>query len=101
MELAPDDLYRRHDQLALLKQQTYEQIYKRCANTIKLTANTGELFCVFTIPNFLFGSDYPLINVPSCAKYITEKLKKISKQMKITFVQPNVLLIDWRRDIDI
>jgi hypothetical protein len=101
MELAHDDLYRKHDQLAHLKQQTYEQIYKRCANTIKHTAGIGELFCIFKIPNFLFGSDYPLINIPSCATYITEKLKKISKQIKTTFVQPDILIIDWRRDIDV
>uniref|UniRef100_A0A6C0CCD4 Uncharacterized protein n=1 Tax=viral metagenome TaxID=1070528 RepID=A0A6C0CCD4_9ZZZZ len=101
MELAHEDLYRKHDQLANLKRQTYEQIYKRCANTIKYTADIGELFCIFKIPNFLFGSDYPIINIPSCARYITEKLKKISKQMKTTFVEPDILIIDWRRDVDV
>ena len=100
MELGKEDLYRRHDQLVNLKRQTYEQLYKRCSNMIKLTADAGELVCIFTIPNFLFGSEYPIINIPSCAKYIMDKLKNASKYIVTSFVEPNIIFIDWRRDDD-
>jgi hypothetical protein len=97
MELSKDDLYRRHDQIVNLKRLTYEQIYKRCSNMIKLTADAGELVCIFEIPNFLFGSEYPIINIPSCANYIINKLKNASKYIKTSFIEPNILFIDWRK----
>jgi len=100
MDLNKHDLYKRHDQLSNLKKTTYEQIYTRCVNKIKLTADAGELICIFIVPDFLFGSDYPLINVSSCATYIIGKLCKSNKYIKASYHEPNVIFIDWRRDID-
>lgn len=97
MDLHVEDLYRKHDQLAAQKLQTYERICKQCANTIKFAANAGELFCVFEIPSYVFNSEYPFINVPSCADYIIAELAKVSNKMRVKFVEPNALFIDWRR----
>lgn len=97
MDLKEDDLYRRHDQLSTLKKNTYEQIYRRCVNKVKLTANIGELLCVFEIPFFVFGSDYPLINIDSCSKYIMSKLNHSNRHIKTSFIEPNIIFIDWRR----
>lgn len=101
MDLNNDDLYKKHDQLIELKRQTYEKLYNRCKNRIKLTSDAGELICLFEIPNFLFGSSYPIINVQSCANYIMNKLAMANKHIKTTFIEPNILFIDWRRDCDI
>lgn len=94
------DLYKKHDQLAKLKKETYKKIYNRCKNTVLLASNAGELICLFEIPNFLFGSSYPFVNVESCADYVINKLSKANKNIKITFIEPNLLFIDWRKNID-
>lgn len=101
MDLKNNDLYKKHDQLIKLKRETYEKLYNRCKNQIKLTSDTGELICLFEIPNFLFGSSYPIINIESCANYIMNKLVNANKNIKTTFIEPNIIFIDWRRDSDL
>jgi len=101
MDLQTADLYKKHDQLIDLKRQTYNQLYKRCLNTIKLTADAGELICLFEIPSFIFGSGYPIINIESCANYIMNKLAKSNNNIHTSFIDPNLIFIDWRRDDDI
>lgn len=101
MNLNNDDLYKKHDQLIELKRETYEKLYTRCRNRIKLTSDAGELICLFEIPEFLFGSGYPIINVESCATYIINKLKIANKNIKTMFIEPNIIFIDWRRESDI
>jgi len=98
MSLTKNDLYKRHDQLAQLKHDTYEGIYKKCVNTIKLTSNTGELMCIFRIPSLVFGSSYPLINIEGCALYIIQKLSQTDTDIKVSFIKPDTLFIDWRRE---
>lgn len=100
MEINNDDLYKKHDTLIQLKRETYEKLYNRCKNRIKLTSAAGELICFFEIPPFLFGSSYPLINVQSCANYIMNKLTNANKHIKTTFIEPNIIFIDWRREED-
>ena len=100
MALNNDDLYKKHDQLVRLKKETYEKLYNRCKNIIKLTSDAGELICIFKIPEFVFGSSYPIINIISCANYIMNKLTKANKHIKTIFFEPNIILIDWRRESD-
>lgn len=101
MDLDNFDLYKKHDQLMKLKRETYEKLYTRCINRIKLSSNMGELICLFEIPQFLFGSSYPIINVESCANYIMNKLTLFNKNLKTTFIEPNIIFIDWRRQKDL
>jgi hypothetical protein len=98
MDLKPSDLYKKHDQLVELKKKTYDDIYKRCVTKIKLTAGAGELLCAFEIPHFIFGNGYSIVNVESCANYIMNKLTKTTPYIKTTFIEPNILFIDWRKD---
>lgn len=100
MSLRDTDLYKKRDDVIQLKKETYDKIYKRCVNFIKLTSNTGELFCLYEIPGVVFGSSYPIINIESCATYIMEKLTKSNGHIKTQFVPPNIIFIDWRRDTD-
>lgn len=97
MSLKTSDLYRRHDQLIELKRRTYEKIYEKCIKQIKLISNTGGLFCVYEIPAFIFGSEYPVINIPCCSNYIINKLNKYNPSIATTFIEPNFILIDWRK----
>jgi hypothetical protein len=100
MSLRDSDLYKKHDQLVELKKSTYDQLYSRCKNTIKLTSDAGELICIYEIPEFLFGSSYPIINIKYCANYIMNKLYSENRNIKTTFIEPNLILIDWRRKQD-
>ena len=100
MALNNNDLYKKHDQLIQLKKETYEKLYNRCVNNIKLTSNAGELICLFEIPSFLFGSSYPIINIESCANYIMNKLTTTNSNIKTSFIEPNIIFIDWRREKD-
>ncbi len=95
------DLYKKHDQIIALKRETYEKLYKRCCASIKLASDTGELMCVFEIPEILFGSSYPIINIKSCANYLINKLNVSNINIKTTFIEPNILFIDWRRESDL
>ena len=100
MALRNDDLYKKHDQLIRLKKETYEKLYTRCRNIIKLTSDAGELLCIFVIPEFVFGSSYPIIDIVPCANYIMDRLTKANKHIKTIFFEPNIIFIDWRRESD-
>lgn len=97
MLLNDDDLYKKHDQLKKLKQETYEKIFNKCVKIIKLASSAGELICFYEIPFFLFGSGYPIINIISCKDFIINKLYKANKNIRTTFIEPNILFIDWRK----
>ena len=97
MELNDDDLYKCHDKLANLKKKTYDDIYATCINTIKLTSKSGELFCIFKIPAFSIKGGFPIVDIPKCANYVTAKLMMANENLKISFFEPNMLLVDWRK----
>lgn len=99
MELKSKDLYKKHDQLVELKREAYEKQYQRCISSIKLTSNAGEMVYFFEVPKISFGVGYPMINVRSCASYIMNKLSE-NKNFRLEFVEPNIIFIDWRRNID-
>ena len=101
MDLRQQDLYGKHDQLIELKRQTYDTLYNRCLNIIKMTAKAGELICFFEIPSFLFGVGYSIVNVKMCANYIMNKLTTSNKNIRTAFFEPNIIFIDWRRDEDL
>lgn len=100
MSLNNNDLYRKHDTLKKLKEETYQKLLRRCINSIKLASNNGELICLFEIPEIVFGSSYPMINIESCAGYIMNKIEKENKNIKTEFIEPNIIFIDRRRDDD-
>lgn len=100
MSLRSSDLYRQRDQLIELKRQTYEKIYVRCVNYIKMTAKTGALSCLYEIPEFVFGVPFSIIKQDKCANYIMNKLAASHKNIVTTYIHPGKLWIDWRRDTD-
>lgn len=99
MDLNTSDLYKKHNELSNLIRLSYENIYKKCIQHIKFSANTGELVCVYTIPYFIMGSGYSIVDVKSCASYIQEKMKRGAPDVKTKFIEPNILFFDWRRSV--
>ena len=98
MSLKNEDLYGKYEQLIKLKRETYDKLYKRCVNQIKMASKMGDLVCVFIIPGFLFGSCYPIIDIPSCANYMMDKLTNENNNIKTSFIEPNIIFIDWRKN---
>lgn len=80
-----------------LKTETYEKIFRKCVNSIKACARKGDLVCSFPIPVYVLGAGYPRIDPANCAVYLKERLLKENDKLKISFVQPNILFIDWRK----
>lgn len=98
MKIDNSDLYSSYDKVTELKLNTYKKLLAKCENTIKHAAKLGELMCIFTIPNFLFGTDYPIINIAACAQYIIHNITEANEHIKAEFIEPNLILIDWRRN---
>lgn len=90
------DLYKTHNKMVEMKRSAYDQIYQRCVNQIKMTADTGELICFFIVPKYLFGSNWPVINIRPCAEYIMSKLISSNRNIRTKFIEPNIIFIDWR-----
>lgn len=97
MPLNKNDLYGQHDKIIALKTQTYEKIYNRCTNQIKIASKNGELICFFEIPSVLFGNGFPIINMKYCGQYLIDKFKDECPMLRIKFIDPNILFIDWRK----
>lgn len=79
-----------------MKENTYKQILNQCVNNIKQAANNGELMCIFKIPKFKLGSEYPMINIESCASYIKNNLANVNKNVNVIIIE-NILILDWRK----
>lgn len=72
----------------------YEKILEKCYKRISALANKDEVFCLFQVPEFVIG--YPLYNLPYCAAYIINNLKKNGYGAK--FYNPNIIFIIWTYD---
>jgi hypothetical protein len=63
------------------------QIHRR----IKYHAELEQTFCIYSIPEFIFG--IPLYNINDLKNYIMNTLKK--NGFKILYFHPNTLFISW------
>jgi hypothetical protein len=97
MNLNNNILYGKHERLIKLKTETYEKIYRRCINQIKLASEAGELVCFFEIPKSIFENGYQIVNTETCANYIMHKLVKANNNIHAYFIEPNLIFIDWRK----
>lgn len=69
----------------------FDKVLKQCYRVIKQTVSKEEQWCIYTIPEIMFGN--PLYNIPDCANYIYRSLKKNGFTVKYIF--PNHLVIMW------
>lgn len=100
MMLKNSDLYKKHEDIISLKKETYDRITKQLINSIKSAANIGELICFFEIPNIMFGTGYPIINIQYCANYVMNKINNMNSNIRTYFIEPNIIFVDWRRKDD-
>lgn len=96
MDINDHDLYGTHDRLVCMKKQTYDKIYQKCIQTIKLASKSGHLSCVYYIPSFLVGGSFPIIDIERCAEYVMSKLE-MNANIKTEFYEPNIIVIDWSK----
>jgi hypothetical protein len=101
MSISDRDLYKKHDTLVEFNKQTYEKIFQRCINEIKMASNTGELIYVFQIPQTLIGHGSLFVNIIPCANYIIYRMNQVNSNIRTTFIEPNLILFDWRRECDL
>ncbi len=98
MELSHTDLYGAHDKLLALQKETFDTIYRRFIGEIKIASKTGELCRICEIPTLRFGAGYPKIDPKKCSEYIIHKMTLNNPTIKVIFVEPNVIIFDWRLD---
>ena len=61
------------DQKEINKYEIYKKVLKKCHHRIKTFSHKGDSFCMYIIPEYIFG--IPKYDKLSCAAYIVNKLK--------------------------
>lgn len=69
----------------------FDKVLKQCYQVIKQAVSKEDEWCIYTIPEIMFGN--PLYKIPDCANYIYRSLKKNGFNVKYIF--PNYLVIIW------
>lgn len=69
----------------------FDKPLKQCYRVIRQAVSHEETYCMYTIPEIIFGN--PLYNIPDCANYIYRSLRKNGFEVKYLF--PNHLIIIW------
>lgn len=95
MQLTDEDLYNSHYTIKSMKKETYDKLYNQCITKIKLVSKKGLLYCTFKIPKLTFSSYYPKVSIPHATEYISLKLVESNENIKVTFLEPDVLFIQW------
>ena len=89
-----DSLHRELDKRERRKLKIYDKILLKCHSRIKIsTKKSGDTFCFFVIPTYVFG--VPLFDISGCVLYIVENLIKNGFDVKYT--HPNLIFISWHR----
>ena len=75
------------------KINTFEKVLDMCFKKIlHSNQNYSDYYCLFTVPNFVFG--LPLYNIVECCGFLIEKL--ISKGFEVYLAVPTTLHISWK-----
>ena len=79
------------DEKEVQKYETYRKVLEKCHNRVRIQGDKGITYCIFTIPNIIFG--LPAYDQIKCAEYCTEKLRK--NGFVVIYTYPNLLYISW------
>lgn len=85
------ELKKMNDDKKKIKKECFKKILELINNKILLISKTDETSTWFEIPLFLLG--YPTYDMSECSSYL--KLKLETKEFKVNFLEPNILLISW------
>ena len=86
-----NDLYDSINNKNFKRLKKFDDILLQIHRRIKYHADLEQTFCLYNIPEFIFG--IPLYNVNDLKKYIINTLKK--NGFKILYFHPNTIFISW------
>ena len=86
-----NDLYDSINNKNFKRMEKFDNILLQIHRRIKYHADLEQTFCLYNIPEFIFG--IPLYNVNDLKKYIINTLKK--NGFKILYFHPNTIFISW------
>tara|TARA_B100000780_G_scaffold250841_2_gene197167 strand:+ start:11106 stop:11639 length:534 start_codon:yes stop_codon:yes gene_type:complete len=73
------------------KYTTYKRILEKCYIKIKTCSDNNQVYCIYTIPNFILGE--PLFRKHFCANFLIEHLK--NNGFKSSFIEPTYIFASW------
>ena len=86
-----NDLYDSINNKNYKRMEKFDNILIQIHRRIKYHADLEQTFCLYNIPEFIFGT--PLYNINDLKKYIINTLKK--NGFKILYFHPNTIFISW------
>ena len=86
-----NDLYDSINNKNFKRMKKFDDILVQIHRRIKYHADLEQTFCLYSIPEFIFG--IPLYNVNDLKKYIMDTLKK--NGFKLMYFHPNTIFISW------
>ena len=86
-----NDLYDSINNKNYKRMEKFDNILIQIHRRIKYHADLEQTFCLYNIPEFIFGT--PLYNVNDLKNYIINTLKK--NGFKILYFHPNTIFISW------
>jgi hypothetical protein len=78
------------------KNELYNKILLQCHRRIEYCSNTGDLYGIFTIPNYVIG--YPLFDKKECCDFLTQNL--CSNGFKVQSFNNEYIYITWAHIYD-
>lgn len=73
------------------KEEVFKVLLKECSAKIKKSDEMKNLYCIYTVPEFVLG--YPIFNINECITYIIKEISKHGFQTQYIF--PNIIVIAW------
>ena len=74
------------------RMQVYKRLLERCYIKIKSASDNEETFCIYRVPEYVFGE--PIFKLPECILFIITNLK--NSGFIIKYYKPNVIYITWK-----
>lgn len=76
--------------------EVFNHILEMCCKVIRKSDDLKITFCVFEVPEYLFG--YPLYNLNECVTHVIKELAKAGFQVRYIF--PSTLIISWHNAVN-
>ena len=73
------------------RHEVFNLLLERCCKKIEQADNLKILYCVFEVPEFIFG--YPLYNLNECVGYLLQELTK--RGFQVQYIFPHTIIISW------
>ena len=73
------------------RMQVYKRLLERCYIKIKSASDNEEKFCLYIVPEYVFGE--PIFKLPECILFMITNLKNSGFMIK--YYKPNLIYITW------